>query len=225
MTTTEVHRGHIYHIAAVRRSPSRLGSRRDTAGRVGHRKRRDHLLGDKDAFPRPPSGPGRRPRIGIFVSRLRRRPHPLPAGIRVRRLRRRPTAGLARLLHLPSEALFSDPEFAQHAAIEFCNRRLAAGTAAAMASVHRSAQDALFSEPPRRGSGSPRPGGPDRHFGAAPPLVTSGRRRHPAHRRRDRQMARRRHRRPKTALLPVGHRPAVLPVDHRRNIQSPWQAL
>ncbi|NTY60386.1 guanine deaminase [Mycolicibacterium sphagni] len=53
----------------------------------------------------------------------------------------------------PSEARFADPEFAQAAAVEFCDRRIAAGTTAALAfgSPFPHAQDALFSETQRRG--------------------------------------------------------------------------
>lgn len=53
----------------------------------------------------------------------------------------------------PSEAKFADPEFAQRAAVEFCDRRVAAGTTAAMVfgSAFPHAQDALFTETQRRG--------------------------------------------------------------------------
>lgn len=46
----------------------------------------------------------------------------------------------------PSESMFADPEFAAGAAVEFCNRRIAAGTTAAMVfgSAFPHAQDALF---------------------------------------------------------------------------------
>lgn len=53
----------------------------------------------------------------------------------------------------PSESRFADPEFAQRAAVEFCDRRIAAGTTAAMVfgSAFPHAQDALFTETRRRG--------------------------------------------------------------------------
>jgi len=53
----------------------------------------------------------------------------------------------------PSESRFADREFAQRAAVEFCNRRVAAGTTAAMVfgSAFPHAQDALFTETQRRG--------------------------------------------------------------------------
>jgi guanine deaminase len=53
----------------------------------------------------------------------------------------------------PSESLFADPEFAQQAAVEFCNRRVAVGTTAAIVfgSAFPHAQDALFTETARRG--------------------------------------------------------------------------
>ena len=53
----------------------------------------------------------------------------------------------------PSESRFADPEFAQQAAAEFCDRRIAAGTTAAMVfgSAFPHAQDALFGETQRRG--------------------------------------------------------------------------
>jgi len=53
----------------------------------------------------------------------------------------------------PSEARFADPEFAAQAAVEFCDRRIAAGTTAAMVfgSAFPHAQDALFGETRRRG--------------------------------------------------------------------------
>lgn len=53
----------------------------------------------------------------------------------------------------PSEAKFADPEFAQQAAVEFCNRRIAAGTTAAMAfgSAFPHAQDALFTQTQKAG--------------------------------------------------------------------------
>ncbi len=76
----------------------------------------------------------------------------------------------------PSEALFSDPKFAQRAAVEFCDRRIAAGTTAAMVfgSPFPHAQDALFSETCRRGlrlaSGRAIQ---TVTFGTAAPLVTS----------------------------------------------------
>ena len=46
----------------------------------------------------------------------------------------------------PSESKFADPEFAAQAAVEFCNRRIAVGTTAAMVfgSAFPHAQDALF---------------------------------------------------------------------------------
>ena len=53
----------------------------------------------------------------------------------------------------PSEARFADPYFAQRAAVEFCDRRVASGTTAAMVfgSPFPHAQDALFTETQRRG--------------------------------------------------------------------------
>ncbi len=53
----------------------------------------------------------------------------------------------------PSESRFADPEFAARAAVEFCNRRIAAGTTAAMVfgSAFPHPQDALFTETQRRG--------------------------------------------------------------------------
>jgi guanine deaminase len=53
----------------------------------------------------------------------------------------------------PSESRFADAEFAQQAAVEFCDRRVAAGTTAAMVfgSAFPHAQDALFTETRRRG--------------------------------------------------------------------------
>lgn len=76
----------------------------------------------------------------------------------------------------PSEARFADPDFAQQAAVTFCDRRIAAGTTAAMVfgSAFPHAQDALFTETQRRGlrivSGRGiQTGGP----AAAAPLITS----------------------------------------------------
>ncbi|MBX7431932.1 guanine deaminase [Mycobacterium sp. Y57] len=53
----------------------------------------------------------------------------------------------------PSESRLADPEFAQRAAVEFCDRRIAAGTTAAMVfgSAFPHAQDVLFGESRRRG--------------------------------------------------------------------------
>lgn len=53
----------------------------------------------------------------------------------------------------PSESKFADPDFAQQAAEEFCARRIAAGTTAAMVfgSAFPHAQDALFAETQRVG--------------------------------------------------------------------------
>ncbi len=53
----------------------------------------------------------------------------------------------------PAESRFADPEYARIAAAEFCARRIAAGTTAAMVfgSAFRHAQDALFAETHRRG--------------------------------------------------------------------------
>src|SRR3954447_12856976 len=53
----------------------------------------------------------------------------------------------------PSESRFAEPSFAQRAAVEFCDRRIAAGTTAAMVfgSAFPHAQDALFTETQRRG--------------------------------------------------------------------------
>jgi guanine deaminase len=57
------------------------------------------------------------------------------------------------LCMFPSEARFADPAFAHEAAEEFCRRRIAAGTTAAMAfgSAFPHAQDSLFTETQRRG--------------------------------------------------------------------------
>ncbi|CAA0108312.1 Guanine deaminase [Mycolicibacterium vanbaalenii] len=53
----------------------------------------------------------------------------------------------------PAESRLADPEFAHQAAVEFCERRIAAGTTAAMVfgSAFPHAQDALFTETRRRG--------------------------------------------------------------------------
>lgn len=53
----------------------------------------------------------------------------------------------------PAESRFADPEFARRAAVEFCDRRVAAGTTAALVfgSAFPHAQDALFTETQRRG--------------------------------------------------------------------------
>lgn len=53
----------------------------------------------------------------------------------------------------PSESRFADPEYAEYAAAQFCDRRIAAGTTAAMVfgSAFPHAQDALFAETQRRG--------------------------------------------------------------------------
>lgn len=53
----------------------------------------------------------------------------------------------------PSESRYGDPDFAQQAAVQFCDRRIAAGTTAAMVfgSAFPHAQDALFAETQRRG--------------------------------------------------------------------------
>ena len=53
----------------------------------------------------------------------------------------------------PSECRLADPEFAQAAAEDFCDRRIAAGTTAAVVfgSAFPHAQDALFAETQRRG--------------------------------------------------------------------------
>lgn len=76
----------------------------------------------------------------------------------------------------PAEARFADPGFAARAAVEFCNRRVAVGTTAAMVfgSAFPHAQDALFAETARRGlrmvsgRGIQTVGG-----GSAAPLLTS----------------------------------------------------
>ena len=53
----------------------------------------------------------------------------------------------------PAETRLAEPDFAQQAAVEFCDRRIAAGTTAAMVfgSAFPHAQDALFRETARRG--------------------------------------------------------------------------
>lgn len=53
----------------------------------------------------------------------------------------------------PSESRFADAEFAKRAAVEFCNRRIAAGTTTAMVfgSSFPRAQDALFTQTQRSG--------------------------------------------------------------------------
>ncbi|WP_025736548.1 amidohydrolase family protein [Mycobacterium genavense] len=53
----------------------------------------------------------------------------------------------------PAEARFADRNFARRAAVEFCDRRIASGTTAAMVfgSPFPDAQDALFTETARRG--------------------------------------------------------------------------
>ena len=64
----------------------------------------------------------------------------------------------------PSESRFADPEFAPAAAVDFCDRRIAAGTTAAVVfgSAFPHAQDALFAETQRRGPAHrQRPGHPD----------------------------------------------------------------
>ncbi|MGW4329247.1 amidohydrolase family protein [Nocardia sp. NPDC004573] len=76
----------------------------------------------------------------------------------------------------PAESRYVDSEFAQRAAAEFCSRRIAAGTTAAMVfgSAFPHAQDALFAETRRRGlrmvggRGIQTTGEP-----AAAPLITS----------------------------------------------------
>lgn len=76
----------------------------------------------------------------------------------------------------PSEALFSDHKFAQRAAVEFCDRRIATGTTAAMVfgSPFPHAQDALFGETQRRGLRLASGGAIQTvNFGTATPLVTS----------------------------------------------------
>ncbi|TSD98046.1 amidohydrolase family protein [Skermania sp. ID1734] len=57
------------------------------------------------------------------------------------------------LCMFPSEARFADPGFAQQAAVQFCSRRIAVGTTAAMVfgSAFLHAQDALFTETQRVG--------------------------------------------------------------------------
>lgn len=57
------------------------------------------------------------------------------------------------LCMFPSESKFADPDFAQQAAVDFCKRRVAAGTTAAMAfgSAFPHAQDSLFSESRKAG--------------------------------------------------------------------------
>ncbi|GGF96866.1 putative amidohydrolase [Rhodococcoides trifolii] len=76
----------------------------------------------------------------------------------------------------PSEARFSDLDFASVAAARFCDRRIAAGTTAAMVfgSAFPHAQDALFTETARRGlrivSGR---GIQTRGPASAAPLITS----------------------------------------------------
>nr|WP_199256521.1 amidohydrolase family protein [Mycolicibacterium mengxianglii] len=57
------------------------------------------------------------------------------------------------LCMFPSESRFADPEFAQQAAVDFCDRRVEAGTTAAMVfgSAFPHAQDALFTETQKRG--------------------------------------------------------------------------
>lgn len=76
----------------------------------------------------------------------------------------------------PAEARFADAKFARRAAVEFCDRRIASGTTAALVfgSSFPEAQDALFAETARRGlrivSGRGiQTVGPD----AAKPLLTS----------------------------------------------------
>ena len=53
----------------------------------------------------------------------------------------------------PAESRLAEPDFAHRTAVEFCDRRIAAGTTAAMVfgSAFPHAQDALFSETRRRG--------------------------------------------------------------------------
>lgn len=53
----------------------------------------------------------------------------------------------------PAESQLADPQYAERAAVEFCDRRIAAGTTAAMVfgSAFPHAQDALFAETARRG--------------------------------------------------------------------------
>ena len=178
MTTTEVHLGHIYHIAGspkITEADSALveipqGALVVENGVITY-------CGDKDALPVTAQHAKVIDHGSAFLL-----PGFVDTHIHFPQVFAFDAYGGGQLLDwldsciYPSEALFSDPEFAQRAAVEFCNRRIAAGTTAAMAfgSPFPHAQDALFSETQRRGlrlaSGRAIQ---TVNFGTAPPLVTS----------------------------------------------------
>ena len=152
-----IHRGHLFHLTGrptVSDSPGRwcpsrtARSRSTTTGRIVY----------SGPYSELPAGigrvGGRRPPPGIPAARVHRHPRALPADLQRRLLRRRATSGVAQLVHLPVRIPVRRSGIrARAAAVDFCDRRIAAGTTAAVVfgSAFPHAQDALFAETQRRG--------------------------------------------------------------------------
>lgn len=151
----EVHLGHVFHIAGrpgVADAPAALVSISDGAlviadGRVAY-------CGDRDAVPAEfASARIRDHRPGFLV------PGFVDTHIHFPQTYAGDSYGGGQLLEwledciFPAEARLADPDCARRTAVEFCDRRIAAGTTAAMVfgSAFPHAQDALFAETRRRG--------------------------------------------------------------------------
>jgi len=153
---SQVHLGHIFHIAGsptVTEAPAALVSIPDGALAIGDDGRITFCGNRSDLPPQNPAAIVHDHRPGFLL------PGFVDTHVHFPQTFAGDSYGGGQLLEwlnlcmFPSEARFADPEFAQRAAVEFCDRRIVAGTTAAMAfgSAFPHAQDALFNETQRRG--------------------------------------------------------------------------
>lgn len=153
---TQVHRGHVFHISGspvVDEAAAALVSIPDGALVVDESGKIDYL-GDFESMPEKYHGSAvvdHRP--GFLL------PGFIDTHIHFPQTYAGDSYGGGQLLEwlnaciFPSESKFADPDFAAAAAVEFCERRISAGTTQAMVfgSAFPHAQDALFTETLRRG--------------------------------------------------------------------------
>jgi len=154
--TVQIHRGHLFHLTgrpAVEQSPGALVSDPDGALAVDDRGR----IAFSGAFADLPAeltgAPVADHRPGFLL------PGFIDTHVHFPQTYSGDSYGGGQLLEwlnscvFPSESRLADPVFAQQVAVEFCDRRIAAGTTAAMVfgSAFPVAQDALFAETARRG--------------------------------------------------------------------------
>jgi guanine deaminase len=152
---TQVHLGHVYHVAGrptVSEAAAALVSIPDGALVIDDRGR-IVFCGERTAIPASQAATVFDHRPGFLL------PGFVDTHIHFPQTYAADSYGGGQLLQwlnlciYPSESRFAEPEFAQLAAVEFCNRRIAAGTTAAMVfgSPFPEAQDALFTQTQRSG--------------------------------------------------------------------------